>query len=387
MSARLDIHIWVLAGYRTGEQSQLYALAEALADDLKWYFIVKKIVYHKSSALLALARHRTLWGINKQLSDPLQSPWPDVVIAAGLKSEPVARWIRQQARLDRHRTFLVHIGRTWADVRAFDLVITTPQYRVPLYPNVLHNPTTLHRITPSRLENYKKQWIDKVSYLPRPYITVLIGGHSGPYTFRVRDATRLGTQANALAQQCGGSLLITTSARTPAKVIEPLQKTITVPSQIFIWKDNSQENPYMGYLALADALIVTGDSVSMLSEACAIGKPLYIFPFGEGAYAMHGVTQSESSPSDPAVLPSRKPFSIRWPEGRLSAWLYAWLMRYGHPRLTRDLRLFHKGLIEAGYAVWLGQPWPHPQPSVSPLPDARTQAIRRIRQLVMASYH
>ena len=42
-----------------------------------------------------------------------------------------------------------------------------------------------------------------------------------------------------------------------------------------LW-DGTGENPYMGYLALADAIVVTEDSVNMASEAAGTGKPVYI---------------------------------------------------------------------------------------------------------------
>lgn len=48
-----------------------------------------------------------------------------------------------------------------------------------------------------------------------------------------------------------------------------------------IW-DGAGENPYFAYLALADAFLVTADSVSMISEAAATGKPIHILDLDGG---------------------------------------------------------------------------------------------------------
>ena len=83
----------------------------------------------------------TLAGINRSRSSALEPPWPDIVITAGRRNEPVARWIRQQSGA---RSRLVHVGRPWAPLENWDLIITTPQYFLPAAPNILHNRLPLH---------------------------------------------------------------------------------------------------------------------------------------------------------------------------------------------------------------------------------------------------
>ncbi|HEY9163603.1 MAG TPA: ELM1/GtrOC1 family putative glycosyltransferase, partial [Magnetovibrio sp.] len=86
-----------------------------------------------------------------------------------------------------------------------------------------------------------------------------------------------GERAAALVKEAGGSLLVTTSRRSSPEATEALLQAIDgVPANVFKWGDEG-ENPYMAYLAMADHIIVTGDSVSMCSEACAPGVPVYIF--------------------------------------------------------------------------------------------------------------
>src|SRR5690606_33925339 len=138
-----------------------------------------------------------LAGIDVRRSDPLAPPWPDLLITAGMRNEPVARWVRRQSG---GRTRLVHLGRPWADPRDFDLVITTPQYRLPQRPNVLHNDLPLHRVRPGRLAEAVARWGPALAHLPAPRIAVIVGGSSGPYTLGARAARRLLADAAALAR-------------------------------------------------------------------------------------------------------------------------------------------------------------------------------------------
>lgn len=346
-------------GKKTGDNAQVLALAEALG----WPFEVKHFVYQSSELLSNLLLGATLAGIVNSKSSPLKPPWPDLIITAGRRNEPVARWIRRQSR---GRLRIVHIGRPWARLEHFDLIITTPQYRLPERPNVLHNHTTLHRVTEARLAEAAAAWGPRFAHLPRPFIGVLVGGHSGPYTLDALTAARLATQASTLAMAQGGSLLVTTSARTPPEATDALIAAITTPAYVFRWTANAEDNPYYAYLALAERFIVTGESISMLTEACATQKPLYIFPFGQGTFAM----EEEGAESLANDGRSKSPF-------RFKALTHHVGMRWGPRRLYRDVRTMHRWLIATGRAVWLGQPFP-PGPPPAPLDDTE-RAVERVK--------
>ncbi len=90
-------------------------------------------------------------------------------------------------------------------------------------------------------------------------------------------ARDLGARASKMALLAGGSLLVTTSRRT-GDAAEALIDAVSAPAHVHRWQDGGgEDNPYHGYLALADGVIVTGDSVSMCSEACAGTGPVHIF--------------------------------------------------------------------------------------------------------------
>jgi mitochondrial fission protein ELM1 len=344
--------VWLINAYRAGERSQILALAEALG----WPYELKQLSYRKTEFRTSLLRGSDLRGIRLGRSSPLEPPWPDLVISAGMRNEPVCRWIRAQAG---GHTRIVHIGRPWARPEHFDLVITTPQYRVPEHQTVLQNAATLHGVTRERLSQAARTWGPAFADLPEPRIGVILGGNSGPYTLGPRCAAGIALEASRMAGRRNGSLLVSTSARTPAAAVRAFEAHTSVPCYLYRWRRSDAANPYHGMLAHADALVVTADSVSMLSEACATGKPVYMAPLGGYGYPMRPGVELDT-------------------DFRPAALTYSWLMRFAPRRLSRDIRLVHQRLLSEGRVAWLGEAL-RAVPRVAP--DDMERAVARVRGL------
>jgi len=355
--------VWLLMGHKAGDNSQVLALGEALG----WPYEIKRFVYKRTELLSNLVLGPTLAGVVLDQSSALASPWPDLIVTAGRRNEPIARWIQKQAAAEKH-VRIVHCGRSWAKIERFDLIVTTPQYRLPQRPNILHNRTPLHRVTQERLRAAADQWRPRLRHLPGPYVAVVIGGDSGPFTFDRAAAERLARQASRRAKELGAALLVTTSARTPRDKITNFERALEVPAEIFRWSKDATENPYFGYLALADEIVVTGDSMSMLTEACATRKPVHIFDLGVGRTAMR-----PQAPA-PAGERGRKVFE----PAHLRALIYRLGMHVGPQRMTRDIRIVHRVLVDSGMAVWLGDPFPAASP---PGVESVDRAVAHVRGL------
>lgn len=356
---------WVMMGHKAGDNSQILALAEGLG----WPFEIKRLVYRPTELLTNLLAPLTLLGIVGSRSSPLAPPWPDLIISAGRRNEPPCRWI--QAHADQ-RVRLVHVGRPWARIENFDLIVTTPQYRLPKRPNVLHNTAPLQRVADQRLREAASIWAPRLAHLPRPYTAVMVGGNAGPYVLDRDAATLLGRSASAFAKARGGSLLISTSARTPKKVIPALEAAIDCPAHFFRWSRDAAENPYLGYLALADAIIVTCESMSMLTEACATLKPVYMFDLHTGPENRWGLLESLIGKVDTSWW--RRILRLR-----LQPLVFRIAFVIGPTRMTRDVRIIHRQLQEQGRAVWLGEPFPKGPPP-APLDDV-PRAVARVKAL------
>ncbi|WP_119458558.1 mitochondrial fission ELM1 family protein [Rhodospirillaceae bacterium SYSU D60014] len=259
--------VWVLTGGKAGDNAQCVAVAQAL----NWPFTVKRLKYTGLYRLWNTILGASLISLDRQHSDPLAPPWPDLVIAAGRRSVPVARWIRRQAG---GRTRLVQIGRPRAPYRLFDLIVTTPQYGLPERDNILHLLTPV--TSPRPAEAAERLFGEaKLQPVPRPWIAVLVGGDARPYQFDPDSASRLGSAASDIAARHGGSLLVSTSRRTSTESADALAAALHVPH--YFHRFGEPQNPYTAFLALADAFIVTADSASMLADVCATGRPVFLF--------------------------------------------------------------------------------------------------------------
>jgi mitochondrial fission protein ELM1 len=358
--------VWVLIGHKTGDNEQVLALAEALG----WAFESKRFAYARWEVVPNLAMRATLAGVAKRRSSSLGPPWPDLVITAGRRNEPIALWIQKAAAADGRRVRLVHLGRPWNRLDRFDLIVTTPQYSLPERANILLNQTPLHRVTAGRLREAAAQWAERFANLPRPRVAVLIGGSIAPHSYDDASAERLAKQASSLAAASGGSLLVSTSARTPPPTIDTLCDHITAPSYVFRWQKGAAENPYFGMLALADAFVVTADSMSMLTEACATGKPVHIFDLGEGEHAMR----------PEATRPAGVGAGVRRTlSQRLTRRFHLLVKMLTPQQLGRDIGIIHQQLVDAGAAVWLGDPVPADGRAVRL--DGVARAVARVRAL------
>jgi uncharacterized protein len=358
-----------MMGHKAGDNSQILALAEGLG----WPFEIKHLVYRPTELLTNLLAPLTLLGIVRRKSSPLASPWPDLIISAGRRNEPPCRWIR--ARADK-RVRLVHVGRPWASIENFDLVVTTPQYRLPQRPNVLHNTTPLQRVADQRLREAAAHWAPRLAHLPRPYTAVMVGGNAGPYVLDREAATLLGRAASAFASRQGGSLLVSTSARTPKHTLAPLKAAIDCPADVFRWSRDAAENPYLGYLALADSIIVTCESMSMLTEACATRKPVYMFDLHTGPENRRQLLESLIGRVD----------TSRWRRIRrlrFQPLVFRMAFAIGPTRMTRDVRIIHRQLRAQGRAVWLGETFSQGPPP-APLDDV-AHAVARVKALFAAA--
>ena len=319
----VQLTVWCLLGDKAGDNTQVRALAAELGSAS-----VEKLITARPWELLAhLGVGPTLAGIDDSKSSDLQAPWPDLVITAGRRNEPVAQWIRQQSA---GFTRLIHIGRPWAPLSDWDLIVTTPQYFLPQQDNILHNSLPLHRVSQEELNNAGMRLRPHLANLPRPWLAVLVGGNSGRFVVTPDKTRRLGSLAANLASAAGGSVVCAESARTPRAAGDALQAQLTAPNLHYRW-GSGDDNPYRGLLALADAFVVTGESMSMLGEAVDTGRPLYVFDVGDGAARWWTLPHNYRY----------KPLSHRL------------AMRLGPIRMRRDIGNMQNILVDGGRAQWL----------------------------------
>ncbi|HEX3364445.1 mitochondrial fission ELM1 family protein [Phenylobacterium sp.] len=268
-----DLRVWHLTTGETGTRQQARGLATALSPRAE-----ERLV--RVSRIWAALVPRALIGLSPAAVTPLagrlEPPWPDVLVSCGRRSALVAMAIR---RRNPAPMVCIHIQPpTYPE--AFDLVIVMPHDRLD-GANVLRVDTALHAIGPAILAAAAAGEDPWFAGLPRPWTGVLLGGSTRRQPFAVEDALRLADQLDALRGEIGGSLLITPSRRTPPAVLGGLGARYLADQTVRFW-DGAGPNPYVAILARADRLVVTSDSVSMISEALAASAPVSIFQLPAG---------------------------------------------------------------------------------------------------------
>ena len=275
MAEPVDNSIWVLTDDRAGNVAQALGVAEALREMAGRPFSTKHIRYTPLAKLPL--QGPSLLGLTGESRMALAPPWPRLVIGAGRRTAPVARWIKRQSGGQTRIVQIMYPGRRAAG--DFDL-IAVPRHDCELpggdATNILRITGAPHRLTHAMLAAAAETWSPRFNHLRRPFVAVMVGGATHSRPFPAQAAADLGRRAAALAAELGGSVLLTTSRRTGADAEAALLENIPEPRYAFLWSRGG-DNPYLGYLALADRIVVTGDSVSMCSEASATGKPVHIY--------------------------------------------------------------------------------------------------------------
>lgn len=258
---------WILTDGKAGMESQCLGLAETLGLRPE----IKRIAPRFPWSILPPQLWIQPLRAPGPKGDRLSPPWPDLLIATGRQTVAPALAIK---KAHGRATVAIQIQNPTVDPARFDLIIV-PQHDALTGSNVVATLGSLHRITPERLTAEAKRFANRYAALPRPLVAVLIGGSNKQFRMTTQSAGRLADLLVGAIKNQGVGLAITASRRTGSENIEHIKQRLDGLSAD-IW-DGSGDNPYFGMLGLADAIVVTGDSVNMVSEACATGKPVHVF--------------------------------------------------------------------------------------------------------------
>jgi mitochondrial fission protein ELM1 len=301
-----QIPVWVLLGRRTGDNNQLLRLAS----ELKLPFRKVELGYNSLSRVPPGILGATLASIDEQSRAEIGPPWPSLVLGIGNRSVPAALEVR---RLSKGKSKLVRLGNPRLHPRNFDLVVTTPQYRVPDAANVIHIPVGISTAPTPEPDRDEAEWLAK---LPRPHRLLLIGGDTFMWTLK---PAKLAEAAAALRKKDGGSVIAVSSPRSGHAVLDAVSAALRGSEHALI---RGKFPRYPVLLADADELYVTADSVAMVSDAVATGKPLGLIV----------------------------------PEQTVPGKLFYGLEKVGLPVPIRDIRRFWTGIQEKGLAGTVDAP-------------------------------
>ena len=266
---------------RAGHAAQALGLADAAG----LRSLESRVPAHGWAIPPALAR----WLPSAPLSPPLSSA-ETALISCGRRAVAPALAAR---RARTPRPFSVHIHNPGVAPQAFDLVIAPAHERLT-GDNVLTTLGALGRATPTTLARAAARWGPTLAALPRPWLTVLLGGPSRAFRMEPDDTAALGTRVADAARACGGTVLLISSRRTGAANATAFRRALGAVPTVFhdaTVPEIAPGNPYLGWLGVADAILVTIDSISMISEACSAGTAVYALPVSPRCGGRAGKTQ------------------------------------------------------------------------------------------------
>jgi uncharacterized protein len=263
----------------------------------------------------------------------LKPPFPDVVVAMGRRSLPVARWIKKQSG---NRSKIIMLGRkAVAGPEAIDLLIGCVHFQQLPRPGLFALAVPPTKVNADSLALLRQNTESPYRPGKAKRILVLLGGPTAQHSFDAEDATTMTSTLLNAATAAGGELTFLTSRRTPPAAIVAI--TAAAPqAHMEVWQKHNVDNPYLNFLAHADVIVVTGESESMIAEAAASKKPLTIFPLRE-------------KPSQLKHRVALRVFKAAAAPGRAGEFARR-LLHKGWMIPARDLKLMHQVLVERGQA-------------------------------------
>jgi hypothetical protein len=361
--ANVSPTVWVLLDEKPGHDTQ----SLGLANNLGWSYEEKRLQFNWRGELPNSMVKGSIASLEAS-SASIDPPWPDLLIAAGRRTVPIAEWIRQHS-LGRTRT--VQIGRIGTSLGDhFDLGVA-PDY-AGLYPDPrrLEIAMPLTRVSAESLDAAAARWRDELGSVKGPRVALLVGGTNVEHEFSPNCARELGESVKTMVEAMGGSVLVSTSRRTSKATAEILLAALgSSCSHAYVWQTDkgNRENPYMGYLAHADAFVVTGESASMLAEACTTGKPVAIFPLPVRSAGVIAWVRSVGRKLGDAI--ARRAYArplnkrgIERPQRGVQRFC-AGMLAKGWVRTGGHSRLLHESLIAHGLAAYFDGSLPPPPTS------------------------
>ncbi len=259
---------WALSPGHAGMEGQAIALLEALGLD----YDIKRVAPRPPWTWLPGSSWPFAMASLPADGERLSPPYPDLIVSCGRRAAPFAAHIASISG----KTRTVHIQDPQSGRSRFDALLIPEHDRVRGR-NVITTVGSLHRVTSDRLSAARADFASMFEGLPGSRVAVLIGGSNGRMRLDEKALADFGRQLAQAADEEGASMMITGSRRSDPAALAAFKTQIADVPHVF-W-DGQGDNPYFGMLAWADWVVVTGDSINMICEACATQCPVHIVAF------------------------------------------------------------------------------------------------------------
>jgi len=255
--------VWALSDAAAGNRRQADALAARLGDVSRTITIESRAPWRwlAPRGLSFAAR-----GLGDAFAAALNEPLPDLAVGCGRQAALATRVLRTLG------VPVVQVLAPRIATRHWDLIVT-PRHDQARGENVIETVGSLHAVDDAWLATARDAW-PQLADLPSPRIGVLLGGPTRAVPLTPEDWQAISARLRHWQRAAGGSVLLCASRRTPDWLRVAARQSLTdLPGMRWL-SEADGGNPYAGVLAWSERLVVTADSVNLLSEACATGVPV-----------------------------------------------------------------------------------------------------------------
>ena len=192
----------------------------------------------------------------------------DIIISCGRKSVIPSIFLK---KINNKKIKNIHIQDPKVNFQNFDYIIS-PEHDDLIGENIISSKGAIHYLTTTEIDEKKNYLSDRVAK-EKKIITLILGGPTKYYTYSNQNILNIFSKISKQILNKDFQLIVIPSNRTPIKTIELAKKFFSEEHLII---DRVDKNAYLSSLGVADYIIVTCDSSSMISEAALTGKPLYV---------------------------------------------------------------------------------------------------------------
>ena len=193
----------------------------------------------------------------------------DVIISCGRKSVIPSIHLKNNSN---KKVFNIHIQDPKVDLKHFDFIVA-PEHDSIKGQNVISTKGAIHYLTENEINENKDYLNSFIKKDERIIWTLIMGGPTKYYDYSTKNIKEIFTTLSKLSKKHNFQLVIIPSMRTPTNIIQYANDYFGGDHTVIMDVD---KKAYLSALAIAQNIIVTCDSSSMISEAALTGKPIYI---------------------------------------------------------------------------------------------------------------
>jgi mitochondrial fission protein ELM1 len=257
---------WCITDGAAGNVSQVRGLASAMKLD----FQLKVVKLRFPWKFLPVGYLPSFGLAIKHLDTLKDEAIPSYIITAGRKSIYSSLYLKNKFK---NKVKTIHIQDPKINPKLFDCVVA-PEHDSISGQNVIKSKLAINHINDQLLFSEAKKFQEKLSFLKKPIVTVILGGKNKNYHFDKSQLSELEKKIDLINNKNSISLVFLFSRRTDNFIKDFIIKKYS--HKHTVWTDQ-KNNPYLALLHLSSCIVCTGDSVSMISEALNSGKSVYVF--------------------------------------------------------------------------------------------------------------